>query len=105
MDPAAWPARLTAAPCPFAGTVTLRFQENGQEIGHRQDAFCRVMGEFGITLMVAGGIPGKTQTLPLAIYDHVQANQMGEANVLALIAIGAVGTLLFGLSQLVRLRY
>ena len=68
-------------------------------------AFCRAMGEFGITLMVAGSIPGKTQTLPLAIYDRVQANQMGEANALALIAIGVVGILLFGLSRLARLRY
>lgn len=68
-------------------------------------AFCRAMGEFGITLMVAGSIPGRTQTLPLAIYDRVQANQMGEANALALIAIGVVGILLFGLSRFVRLRY
>lgn len=68
-------------------------------------AFCRAMGEFGITLMVAGSIPGKTQTLPLAIYDRVQANEMAEANALALIAIGVVGVLLFGLSRLARLRY
>ncbi|MBI4610107.1 MAG: molybdate ABC transporter permease subunit [Candidatus Rokubacteria bacterium] len=68
-------------------------------------AFCRALGEFGITLMVAGSIPGKTQTLPLAIYDRVQANQMAEANALALIAIGVVTVLLFGLSRLARLRY
>lgn len=68
-------------------------------------AFCRAMGEFGITLMVAGSIPGKTQTLPLAIYDHVQANQMAAANALALIAVGVVAVLLFGLQRLVRLRY
>jgi len=68
-------------------------------------AFCRALGEFGITLMVAGNIPGKTQTLPLAIYDRVQANQMAEANALALIAIGLVTVLLFGLSRLARLRY
>lgn len=68
-------------------------------------AFCRAMGEFGITLMVAGSIPEKTQTLPLAIYDQVQANQMGTANVLALIAVGVVATLLFGLSRFMRLRY
>ncbi len=36
-------------------------------------AFCRALGDFGITLMVAGSIPGLTQTMPLAIYDHVQA--------------------------------
>jgi molybdate transport system permease protein len=35
----------------------------------------RALGEFGATLMVAGNIPGRTQTLPLAIYDAVQTNQ------------------------------
>ena len=68
-------------------------------------AFCRSLGEFGITLMVAGNIPGRTQTLPLAIYDRVQANQMGEANALALVAVGIVVVLLFGLSRFARLRY
>ena len=68
-------------------------------------AFCRALGEFGITLMVAGNIPGRTQTLPLAMYDRVQAAQMDEANALALIAVAAVVVLLFGLSRLARLRY
>lgn len=63
-------------------------------------AFCRAMGEFGITLMVAGSIPGKTQTLALAIYDHAQANQMVEANALALIAVGVVAVMLFGVNRL-----
>lgn len=43
-------------------------------------AFARSLGEFGATLMVAGNIPGRTQTLPLAIYDLVQANRLSEAN-------------------------
>ena len=68
-------------------------------------AFCRAFGDFGITLMVAGSIPGRTQTLPLAIYDRVQANEMNEANALALLAVGVVVCLLFGLGRLVRLRY
>ena len=68
-------------------------------------AFCRALGEFGITLMVAGNIPGRTQTLPLAIYDRTQAAQMDEANALALIAVGIVGVLLFVLGRLARLRY
>jgi molybdate transport system permease protein len=63
------------------------------------------MGEFGITLMLAGSIPGRTQTLPLAIYDHVQANQMAEANALALIAVGVVAVLVFGLSRVARVRF
>ena len=36
-------------------------------------AFARAMGEFGATLMVAGNLPGKTQTLSLAVYDAMQA--------------------------------
>ena len=40
----------------------------------------RALGEFGATLMVAGNIPGRTQTLPLAIYDAVQSRHYGEAN-------------------------
>jgi molybdate transport system permease protein len=38
-------------------------------------AFARAMGEFGASLMVAGSIPGQTQTLSMAIYDAVQAGQ------------------------------
>ena len=67
-------------------------------------AFARGMGEFGITLMLAGSIPGRTQTLPLAIYDAVQANELAQANALALITVGIVTTLLFILSRLPRVR-
>lgn len=45
--------------------------------------FTRALGEFGATLMIAGNIPGKTQTMPLAIY---QATQAGEDN----LALGLV---------------
>lgn len=68
-------------------------------------AYCRAFGDFGITLMVAGSIPGRTQTLPLAIYDHVQAHQLRDAHVLALAAVLGVILLLLGLSRLARLRY
>jgi molybdate transport system permease protein len=58
-------------------------------------AFARGLGEFGATLMVAGNIPGRTQTLPLAVYDLVQANRMSEANVAVLLmTIVAFGALL-----------
>ena len=57
----------------------------------------RALGEFGATLMVAGNIPGRTQTLPLAIYDAVQNRQYGQANamvalltVLAFLSLWAV---------------
>lgn len=44
----------------------------------------RALGEFGATLMVAGSIPGRTQTLPLAIYDAVQAREYALANQMVL---------------------
>lgn len=68
-------------------------------------AFCRALGDFGITLMVAGNIPGMTQTMPLAIYDYVQSNQLRQANALALLSIGFVVVLLLVLGRLARLRY
>ena len=48
-------------------------------------ALARALGEFGATLMIAGNIPGRTQTLPLAIYDAVQNRQYGQANLMVLI--------------------
>ncbi|MEO6165336.1 MAG: molybdate ABC transporter permease subunit [Candidatus Binatia bacterium] len=48
-------------------------------------AFARAMGEFGATLMIAGSIPGKTQTISIAIYEAVQAGQDGMANFLVLL--------------------
>lgn len=48
--------------------------------------FARALGEFGATLMVAGNIPGQTQTLPLAIYEAVQAGDGGLALLLCTVA-------------------
>jgi len=48
-------------------------------------AFARALGEFGATLMVAGSIPGKTQTLSIAVYEAVQAGQDDTANFLVII--------------------
>lgn len=48
-------------------------------------AFARATGEFGATLMVAGSIPGKTQTLSVAVYEAVQAGQDATANFLVLV--------------------
>jgi molybdate transport system permease protein len=45
-------------------------------------AFARALGEFGATLMVAGSIPGRTQTLSVAVYEAVQAGQDSTANFL-----------------------
>ena len=48
-------------------------------------AFARALGEFGATLMVAGSIPGRTQTLSIAVYEAVQAGQDDVANLLVLV--------------------
>jgi molybdate transport system permease protein len=47
--------------------------------------FARSLGEFGATLMVAGSIPGRTQTLSIAVYEAVQAGQDSVANALVVI--------------------
>ena len=48
-------------------------------------AFARAMGEFGATLMIAGNLPGKTQTLSVAVYQAVQAGDDSLANTLVII--------------------
>ena len=63
-------------------------------------ASARAMGEFGVTLMIAGNIPGRTQTLPLAIYDAVQTRQYDEANMLVLVLSALALVYIWGLVQL-----
>ena len=48
-------------------------------------SFARALGEFGATLMLAGNIPGKTQTMPLAIFETFIAGEDRQAQTLALI--------------------
>ena len=58
-------------------------------------SFARAMGEFGATLMVAGSIAGKTQTLSIAVYEAVQAGQDDTANFLvAITSITCIAVLL-----------
>jgi molybdate transport system permease protein len=57
--------------------------------------FLRALGDFGATLMVAGNIPGRTQTMSMAIYDAVQSNDLARANQLALILTSVGFGLLF----------
>ena len=59
--------------------------------------FARALGEFGATLMLAGNIPGRTQTMPLAIYFAAEAGKRSEALiwvvVLVAIALGVIATI------------
>ena len=58
--------------------VTLPLARNGILAGLVL-AFARALGEFGATLMLAGNIPGRTTTVPLAIYTAVQTGESGAA--------------------------
>jgi molybdate transport system permease protein len=68
-------------------------------------SFARAMGEFGATLMIAGNLPGRTQTLSLAIYDAVQAGDDMRAGLLSLIMSAVCIVLLLLSGQLLRVRH
>ncbi len=63
-------------------------------------AFARALGEFGATLMVAGSIAGKTQTLSIAVYEAVQAGQDETANLLVAITSIVCMAVLLSANQL-----
>jgi molybdate transport system permease protein len=65
-------------------------------------AFARALGEFGATLMLAGNIPGRTQTLPLAIYDAALAGEDRVALVLALVLTAVSLAVMLASARLVR---
>ena len=63
-------------------------------------AFARSLGDFGATLMVAGNIPGKTQTAAIAIYDATQAGRDAEAQTLVAILSLTAFALLYATNKL-----
>jgi molybdate transport system permease protein len=68
-------------------------------------AFARAMGEFGATLMVAGNLPGKTQTLSIAVYDAFLAGNDQTATVLVVIISVVCLTILLVSSKIFKIRY
>ncbi len=60
-------------------------------------SFARALGEFGATLMLAGNIPGKTETIPIAIYFAVEANEIGSAMLWCAVDVAISLALLGGL--------
>ena len=77
---------LGAGPLRVVFTITLPLAYRGVLAGVLL-GFVRAVSEFGATIVVAGNIPGKTQTLPLAIYQNVQLGRDGEALNLVYISI------------------
>ncbi len=64
--------------------------------------FARALGDFGVTLMVAGNIPGVTRTASLAIYDMVQANRESDATGVVLVMTGLSIAALYTVNRLGR---
>ena len=65
-------------------------------------AFARALGDFGVTIMIAGNIPGRTQTMAVAIYDAVQSGRSGPALVMVLIISATTLAILYLTSRLQR---
>ncbi|MGD9712753.1 MAG: molybdate ABC transporter permease subunit [Thermomicrobiales bacterium] len=63
-------------------------------------ATARALGEFGATLAVAGSIPGRTQTIPLAVYDAMQRGDYETANILSMITVALGFVTIFFTRQL-----
>ena len=58
-------------------------------------SFARALGDFGITIMIAGNIPGRTQVVSVAIYDAVEAGNGELARVLVLVVSGVAMAILY----------
>jgi len=69
---------LGASPLRAFAKVTLPLSWRGLLAGVIL-TFCRALGEFGATMIIAGNIPGRTQTLALAIYDRLNSGYDNEA--------------------------
>ena len=75
-------------------TITLPLAWRGLLAGGMM-AFTRAVGDFGATLMVAGNIPGRTQTASIAIYDAVQSGDLAGANgLVAIMTVFSISVLL-----------
>ncbi len=120
----AWPLMTQSARAAFEG-VDEKLEEVARTLGRSEwDVFCtvtlplawrgifagtvlafaRALGDFGTTLMVAGNIPGRTQTLAIAIYDAVQVGDDGRAALLVAVVTAVATALLLTARQLERRR-
>jgi molybdate transport system permease protein len=67
--------------------------------------FARSLGDFGVTLMVAGDIPGRTQTASLAIFDALQANQAARAQGMIIVLSATAIGILYAVNKLTGTRH
>jgi molybdate transport system permease protein len=79
-------ATLRASPLDRFFTVVLPLARNGL-LTAVVLGFAHTLGEFGVVLMIGGNIPGATQVISIAIYDHVETLQYGDAHLLSAILL------------------
>ena len=103
VDPEAVAAARTlgAGPLRVFWTIVLPLSAGGVMAGLSL-GFARALGDFGVTLMVAGNIPGLTQTGALAVYDAVQAGRDAEAAGMAAVMTAAALVVLYAANKLAR---
>ncbi len=101
VDPVLTLAARTLGASPLRAFVTVQLPlAAGGIVAGLMLGFARSLGDFGVTLMVAGDIPGETQTASLAIYDAIQANRHDDAlGMVAILSAVAIG-LLYGINKL-----
>jgi molybdate transport system permease protein len=92
---------LGAGPLRVLWQVVLPLSRSGIAAGLAL-GFARALGDFGVTLMVAGNIPGVTQTGALAIYDAVQAGRDHDAAAMVLVLTAAAVVVLYVVNKLLR---
>ncbi len=88
-------ADLGASPAAVFRTVTLPLARPGLTAGAVL-AWARALGEFGATLMFAGSFPGRTQTMPLAVYGRYNAGDLQSALLLSLVLLASSLLVLLG---------
>ena len=105
VDPSYELAAKTLGSNPFKVFRTVTFPLSGPGIvSGIVLTFARALGEFGATLMLAGNIPGKTQTIPTAIYYAVVVGKDEKASMLVLIMVLFSFALVFGLNMWLKRR-
>ena len=84
-----------------AAQVTLPLARRGLIAGVAL-GFARALGDFGVTVMLAGNIPGRTQTMPIAVYDAVQSGNDHRASIMSAVLGGIAVAVLVAVNWLSR---
>jgi molybdate transport system permease protein len=92
-------ATLRASPLDRFFSVTLPMARRGF-LTAAVLGFAHTLGEFGVVLMIGGNIPGETQVMSIAIYEHVEALDYGQAHTLSLLLLGLSFVMLMMLYRL-----